>query len=247
MADNNHVSDIDSEKAAHKGSWSSGMDGAQRRKASKHEDPFAAEEDDSSGVQYRTLAWWQAAMIMIAETISLGILSLPSVVAEIGLVGAIILILGFGAIATYSGYVLGQMKSAYPFIHTFADAGEVLFAPIGWGAFGKEFFGAAQTIFLIFTMGSHLLTWTIMLNVLSDHGTCSIVFGIVGLVVFFLLDLPRTMKNLSYWCFACEWPLELCFLFAIVGNGEHERRQEAKYVVRENEWESGWIDRRQYP
>lgn len=46
-------------------------------------------------------------MIMIAETISLGILSLPSVLAEIGMVGGAILILGMGAIATYSGYVIG--------------------------------------------------------------------------------------------------------------------------------------------
>lgn len=46
-------------------------------------------------------------MIMIAETISLGVLSLPSVLAEIGMVGGALLIVGLGIIATYSGYVIG--------------------------------------------------------------------------------------------------------------------------------------------
>lgn len=48
------------------------------------QDPFG--DETNSEVKYRTLHWWQAGMIMIAETISLGILSLPSVLAAIGLV-----------------------------------------------------------------------------------------------------------------------------------------------------------------
>lgn len=56
------------------------------RRASKYDkgDPFGDEED--SEVKYRTMSWWQAAVIMIAETISLGILSLPSVLASVGMV-----------------------------------------------------------------------------------------------------------------------------------------------------------------
>ncbi|GKZ27765.1 hypothetical protein AbraIFM66951_006257 [Aspergillus brasiliensis] len=42
---------------------------------------------DETGVEvkYKTLTWWQAGMIMIAETISLGILALPKVLATLGL------------------------------------------------------------------------------------------------------------------------------------------------------------------
>lgn len=47
-------------------------------------DPFGDEE--LAEVKYRTLQWWQCGMIMIAETISLGILSLPSAMAVLGLV-----------------------------------------------------------------------------------------------------------------------------------------------------------------
>lgn len=71
---------------------------------------------------------------MIAETISLGILSLPSVLAAVGIVpyvqirndphaltdgasSGVILIVGLGIIATYTGYVIGQFKLAYPHVH----------------------------------------------------------------------------------------------------------------------------------
>ena len=40
-----------------------------------------------------------------------------------------------------------------------ADVGEVML-----GRWGKEIGGAAQTIFLIFSMASHILTWTIAFN-----------------------------------------------------------------------------------
>lgn len=47
---------------------------------------------------------------MVAETISLGILSLPAAVAGLGLVPAIIILLSMGALASYTGYVIGQVR-----------------------------------------------------------------------------------------------------------------------------------------
>lgn len=118
---------------------------------STQDDPFG--DDSNSETQYRTLSWWQAAIIMIAETISLGILSLPSVLATIGIVPGVILIVGLGVIATYTGYVIWQFKMRYPFVHSMADAGWVLCKPLGCPRVGREIGGAAQTIFLIFGAG----------------------------------------------------------------------------------------------
>ena len=173
-----------------------------RRKGADEDDPFAGEEEGE--MQYRTLKWWQAALIMIAETISLGILSLPSVLARVGMAPGIVLILGLSVFATYSGYVLGQFKQRYPQVHTFADAGAIVFAPLGLSKFGREFFGMAQLLFLIFSMGSHILTWTIMFATITDGSVCAIVWSVIGLVLFWLCDLPRTMKNLSWFSIACK-------------------------------------------
>ncbi|KAJ5125027.1 uncharacterized protein N7515_008852 [Penicillium bovifimosum] len=175
--------------------------GEHRRSSDIHcEEPFGNEEHAET--KYRTLLWWQCGMIMIAETISLGILSLPSAVAVLGLVPAVILIVGLGGVATYTGYVIGQFKLRYPQVHSMGDAGEVLFRPLGIPRFGREFLGTAQLLFLIFIMGSHILTFTVMMNTLTDHGTCSIVFGIVGLIVSFVFALPRTLRKVSWFSFA---------------------------------------------
>lgn len=166
------------------------------------DDPFG--DETNAEVKYRTLAWWQAGIIMVAETISVGILSLPSVLATVGLVGGVITLVGLGIVATYTGYVLGQFKLAYPHVHNMADAGEVLFEPIGMKAFGREFFGAAQIIFFIFIMGSHVLTWTIALDTITGHPTCTIVWSVVGLLIMLFFTLPRTLKKVSYLAICCR-------------------------------------------
>ncbi|KAL7271786.1 hypothetical protein RUND412_005437 [Rhizina undulata] len=157
-----------------------------------HEDDVFGNEEGAE-IKYKTMTWWQTGVIMIAETISLGILSLPSSLQILGIIPGMILLLGLGIIATYTGYVLGQFRMRYPQIHTFAEAGYII-----WGPVGREVFAGAQLLFLIFIMGSHILTFGIMLNVLTDHGTCTIVFTIFGFLVSLICTLPRTMKMVSY-------------------------------------------------
>lgn len=104
-----------------------------------------------------------------------------------------ILIIGLGALATYTGYVIGQFKLRYPRVHNMADAGQIMFGPIG-----REIFGFAQILFLVFVMGSHVLTFSIMMNTLTQHGACSIIFGVVGTVICLLFTLFRKLGDVSY-------------------------------------------------
>ncbi|PQE23104.1 amino acid transporter protein [Rutstroemia sp. NJR-2017a WRK4] len=149
--------------------------------------------EEGAEVQYKTMTWWQGSLVMIAENISLGILSLPAVLAKVGLIGGLITIIGLGIFSTYSGYVLWQFRMRYPQITDYGGIGEVLLGPIG-----RDVFGAAYIIYCVFCMASHLLTFTIAMNVLTNHATCTIVWGVVGLVIFSLLSMNRTLKNVSF-------------------------------------------------
>ena len=111
------------------------------------------------------------------------------------------IIIGLASIATYTGYVIGQFKQRHPGVHSMADAGEVL-----WGPIGREVLGLAQLILMVFNMGSHVLTFSVMMNTITEHGTCSIVFGIVGMLVSFIGTLPRTLRNVSWMSFVCKDP-----------------------------------------
>ncbi|CAG7979274.1 unnamed protein product [Penicillium olsonii] len=135
---------------------------------------------------------------MIAQSISLGVLSLPSSMATLGFVPGCILIVSIGALTTYTGYVLGQFKIRYPQVHNMSDAAEILFGPVG-----REVAAAAQLLFFIFLMGAHILTFSIMMNTLTDHGACTIIFSTAGAILCFILTLPRRLQDVSYLGIIC--------------------------------------------
>ncbi|KAK2744140.1 hypothetical protein FQN57_004400 [Myotisia sp. PD_48] len=188
-------------------------------------DPFGDEKN--AEVKYKTLNWWQCGMIMIAETVSLGILSLPSAMAALGIVPAVIIIIGLGIMATYTGYVLGQFKTAYPHVHNMADAGEVLF-----GRVGREILGGAQLVFLVFVMGSHVLTFAVMMNTLTENGACSIIFSVVGMVVSLILALPRTMKNVSWMSVSSFISIVAAVFVTMIGVGIEHPGREVEAIVK---------------
>lgn len=71
-------------------------------------------------------------------------------------------------------------------------------------------------MYLVFIMASHLLTFTVAMNTITKHATCSIVFGVVGLVVSFLLAIPRTLERMSWLSFVCMYHVPLGSLNANV-------------------------------
>ncbi|KAH7368079.1 aromatic and neutral aliphatic amino acid permease [Plectosphaerella cucumerina] len=183
--------------------------------------PYNDAGEDLMGVEqaalidYKTLTWWQGGIVLIAETVSLGILSLPSVLATVGLVPGIVLILVMGVLSTYSGLVLAEFHKAHPYVQNFGDAVEVLGKPIGMGRAFQEIFGWAQVIFQVFVMGSHLLTWTICMNTLTNSATCTVVWAVVGLGVFWVLNLPRTLKYTSWMSMASCISITLAVLITV--------------------------------
>ncbi|PWY69113.1 hypothetical protein BO70DRAFT_322909 [Aspergillus heteromorphus CBS 117.55] len=176
------------------------------------DDPFGNEAN--AEVKYKTLKWWQCGMFMIAESVSLGVLSLPATMTSLGLVPSLILIVGLGILALYTGLVIGWFRERHPFIHNLADAGEILM-----GRFGRELFGLGQILFSIFIMGSHIVTFTVMMNTITDHGTCSIVFSVVAMVICLVLSLPRTIKNLTYISTASFISIFTAVMITMIGVG----------------------------
>ena len=98
-----------------------------------------------------------------------------------------------GALASYSGYIIGQFKLKHPDVHNMGHAGRKLF-----GKIGGHLVGFATLGFIVFIMGAHILTFRLMMDVLTDNKHCGIIWTVVGLVVSFIACLPRTMKKMSY-------------------------------------------------
>ncbi|KNG52340.1 N amino acid transport system protein [Stemphylium lycopersici] len=155
------------------------------------DDTFGNEE--GAEIQYKTCAWWNTGILMLAENVSLGILALPQALAILGIVPALLLIVLLGLIATYTGYLIGEFKLAYPSLQSYADCGTLISGPIA-----RDVIALGQVMVLIFIMGAHILTFAVAMNAMTNHATCTIIFSVIGFILSFLLGLPRTFKNVSY-------------------------------------------------
>ncbi|OCH93824.1 hypothetical protein OBBRIDRAFT_832292 [Obba rivulosa] len=169
-------------------------------------------DDESADIKYRTMEWWKAAALMLAETVSLGILSIPSAFASVGMVAGCILIIGLGLIATASGYLIGSFKVRYPQVHNMADAGYILAGPIG-----REVLGAAQIIFMIFICGSHVLTGMIAFDTITAGASCSVLWAAISAIICMVLTVPRTLNGISYLSVASFISIVTAVLITMIG------------------------------
>lgn len=68
-------------------------------------------------------------------------------------------------------------------------------------------------------MGSHILTFSIMMNTVTSHGTCTIAFSIVGMIICLVLTLPRTLKKISYMSIVSFISIVSAVMITMVGVG----------------------------
>lgn len=162
-------------------------------------DAFGNEE--FAEVKYKVLKWWfvadlvflfgsiygrQGGLLMVAATISLGILSLPVAIAASGMAPGLTILIMMSLLTSYNGCDW-EANITIPVYRQHADASVVLM-----GRFGRELLGSSQLLLLIFLCATHVLTFSMAFNVITEHGTCSIVFRIVLMVISVDLSLPQT-------------------------------------------------------
>ena len=68
----------------------------------------------ASQIKYKTLSWQLVAVLMIAEIVSNGMLSLPSSLAVVGIVPGVIIIVFLGIFGTFTSWILIQFKLRHP-------------------------------------------------------------------------------------------------------------------------------------
>ncbi|MCJ1369427.1 hypothetical protein MMC20_000638 [Loxospora ochrophaea] len=85
------------------------------------------------------------------------------------------------------------------------------------GPWGREFMGLAQIVFLIFVMGSHILTFSIMMNTVTSHGACTIIFGVIGTILSLILTLPRKLRAVSHMAIVSFISIFAAILITMIG------------------------------
>jgi amino acid permease len=117
------------------------------------------------------LGRYEAVMVLIHTEIGLGILSLPSVCETLGLIPALIAILGIELLATYTAYLFLQFWRKHQDVDNVADLLRVLGGK-PWGIIGS----VAWILNITLTCASASLTTSVAFNTLSGHSMCTVAF-----------------------------------------------------------------------
>lgn len=194
--------------APHQGAVSSGDDRLMINNSKRGElgdDAYVSDEAYDRALRGKEamhrLGWVKMATLLCVEAIALGALSLPAAFATLGMVGGVIVTVGSGFLAIYSGWICGQVYLFYPGITSFPDAGRQLFSRLGprWARFGYELVSILFCCQLTFNYASHALTGSIMWQHITDKdNVCSIIWVLVSAVFLTILASPPTFEKFSF-------------------------------------------------
>ncbi|KAF2470083.1 transmembrane amino acid transporter [Lindgomyces ingoldianus] len=165
-------------------------------------------------IVYKTLSWKLVAVLMIAEIVSNGMLSLPSSLAVVGIVPGLLLIIFLGVFATYTSYLLVQFKLRHPEVHSMGDAGFILFGP-----FGRELLAFGTIVFAIFATGGQLLAGQIALASLSSNKLCLMLYTGIFAIPTLICSFPRTLDRLSWISVPSVLSILIAGIIGMVGAG----------------------------
>ncbi|WVR07864.1 hypothetical protein IAU60_004907 [Kwoniella sp. DSM 27419] len=162
-------------------------------------------EIDGEGPDYRSLTWVEATVLQLKTQIGLGILGLPYALSVLGMVPGLIaivviaLIVGceWGDGGTWltpgSDYVVGTFKLNHPEVYSIADAGYIIFGPIG-----REILGFAFWLLMVCVAGASFLSMSVAFNTITEHATCTIVWTVICMLIIGGLSSIQTLSKISW-------------------------------------------------
>lgn len=107
-------------------------------------------------------------------------------------VPAVITIIFLGVLAWRTGIVIGSFSKRHPQVRNFADAGAVINILL------YRVFATLLMLKGLFRTASHISAGISAFTFFSNNTVCSTIFGIIIIVIGFLLSIPRKFKHTSF-------------------------------------------------
>ncbi|GAA6010601.1 hypothetical protein JCM10207_007757 [Rhodosporidiobolus poonsookiae] len=171
------------------------------------EDAVFGEQGGEDTVNYRSLGWIGASVLIVKSQVGVGVLSLPSAFGTLGLVPGLLVFFFFAITTGWTDYYIGVFKMNHPGVYSLSDCGELMFGPVG-----REVFGVAYWFFCTMTAGSAFLTLSTGLNAISLHGACTAIFVAIAAIVTFPLASIRTLDRVRW----LGWPALISIISAVL-------------------------------
>ncbi|KIW86449.1 hypothetical protein Z517_01846 [Fonsecaea pedrosoi CBS 271.37] len=151
--------------------------------------------DHKHDIKLRTMSWQKAAWLLAGDQVCLAIMAQTWSLSVLGWVPGIITMVGAGIFFWITSITMHKFIMKHPQIKDICD--------FGYYAFGKSRIAYEWTGFMllannILLIGFHVLTGAKVLNTLSNHSQCTVVFSIIVMLMGIIMSVPRTLRHISF-------------------------------------------------
>ncbi|KAI9048309.1 hypothetical protein LZ554_008103 [Drepanopeziza brunnea f. sp. 'monogermtubi'] len=153
------------------------------------------QEDHSHEIQLRTMSWQKAAWLLAGDQVCLAIMAQTWSLSVLGWVPGIITMVVAGALFWITSITMHKFIMKHPQIRDICD---FAYYACGKSSIAYEFAGFMLLANNIMLIGFHVLTGAKILNTLSDHSLCTVVFSIIATIMGIVCSAPRTLKHVSF-------------------------------------------------
>ncbi|KIW87914.1 uncharacterized protein Z519_11499 [Cladophialophora bantiana CBS 173.52] len=146
-------------------------------------------------IKLRTMSWQKAAWLLCGDQVCLAIMAQTWSLSVLGWIPGIITMVGAGILFWITSVTMHKYIMKHPQIRDICD--------FGYYAFGRSRVAYEWTGFMllannILLIGFHVLTGAKILNTLSTHSQCTVVFSIIVMLMGIVMSIPRTLRHVSF-------------------------------------------------
>lgn len=141
------------------------------------------------------MSWQKAAWLLAGDQVCLAIMAQSWSLSVLGWVPGLITMLASGALFWITSITMHKYIMQHPQIKDICDFGYYVF---GKSAIAYEFTGFMLLANNILLIGFHILTGAKVLNTLSDHSLCTVVFSVIVMIMGIIMSIPRTLRHVSF-------------------------------------------------
>ncbi|XRM38402.1 hypothetical protein ABZX51_001822 [Aspergillus tubingensis] len=144
-------------------------------------------------VNFRTVSWIRASAIFLKMLFATGILSIPSVMYDLGAFPGAVNLVGWCVLNAYGAIILGNFRTLYPQCHSVADMAQLIGGPML-----REVVGFMFIVTYVITAASGIIGVSAAFNALSLHSLCTVRFSLISTIIIAGFASVRKFSHIGW-------------------------------------------------
>ncbi|CDM31358.1 hypothetical protein DTO013E5_779 [Penicillium roqueforti] len=157
------------------------------------DDKFEVFKRGEGQVDFRTVSWIRASIIFLKIIFATGVLSIPSLMYELGAFPGAVSVIAWTVLNAYCAIVQGNFRNAYPGCHSIVDMAQVVGGPIV-----RELVGFLFTVSYIIVAASGVIGVSTAFNALSRHSICTVWFSFIAMIIITMCASVRKFSHIGW-------------------------------------------------